>query len=92
MTELSSNKVIISSKVLFQEVGGEAVLLDLAGERYYKLDAVATRIWQLLEQHGELQSIIQTLCSEFAVDEAVLRQDLSRFITDLTNAGLIVLQ
>ena len=92
MIESSSNKVTISSRVVFQEVGGEAVLLDLEGERYYRLDAVATRIWQLLEEYGDLQPVLQTLCGEFAVDETVLRQDLSNFISDLAGAGLISLQ
>ena len=32
-----------SSEVLVQEVGGEAVLLDLASERYFGLDPVGTR-------------------------------------------------
>ena len=92
MTELTSNKITLSSKVLFQEIGGEAVLLDFEGERYYRLDTVATRIWQLLEHHSKLQSIIQTLCGEFDVDETVLRQDLSNFINSLAGAGLIFLQ
>ncbi len=91
MTELSSNKVAISSRVIFQEVGGEAVLLDLKGERYYRLDVVATRIWQLIEKYGDLQPVLQTMCGEFAVDETVLRQDLSNFINDLAGAGLISL-
>lgn len=92
MTELTANKITLSSEVLFQEIGGEAVLLDLGGKRYYRLDTVATRIWQLLEQNSDLPSIIQTLCGEFDVDEMVLRQDLSNFINSLSGAGLISLQ
>ena len=38
---------VISPGVLFQEIGGEAVLLDLASERYFGLDDVGTRIRQL---------------------------------------------
>ncbi len=34
-----------SGEVLQQEVGGEAVLLDLASESYFGLDPVGTRIW-----------------------------------------------
>ncbi|MFO1433614.1 MAG: PqqD family protein [Candidatus Competibacteraceae bacterium] len=91
MTELTFNKLSLSSKVLFQEIDGEAVLLDFAGERYYRLDTVATRIWQLLEQHSELEAIVQMLCAEFDVDEAVLRQDVDNFINSLAGAGLILL-
>ena len=37
-----------SPEVISQEVSGETVLLDLESESYYGLDAVGTRIWQLI--------------------------------------------
>jgi hypothetical protein len=38
--------VVPSPEVLVQELEGEAVLLNLASERYFGLDDVGTRIWQ----------------------------------------------
>ena len=46
-------RIEISEDVLFQEVGGETVLLDLASEQYFGLDAVGTRIWQLLGEGAD---------------------------------------
>jgi hypothetical protein len=39
----------ISKEVLSQELAGETVLLDMASEGYFGLDAVGTRVWQLLQ-------------------------------------------
>lgn len=39
-----ADRVTISAEVLFQEVGGEAVLLDLKSASCFGLDDVGTRI------------------------------------------------
>ena len=54
-----------SEQVLSQDVGGEAVLLDLASEQYFGLNAVGTRIWQLLETPITLSDVHRVLCTEF---------------------------
>jgi hypothetical protein len=42
-------KFSVSPEVLFQEVSGEMVLLDLASENYFGLDEIGARISGLLE-------------------------------------------
>ncbi len=58
----------IPPEVLFQDVAGEAVLLDLSGGSYFGLDNVGTRIWQLFVEHGSLQLVHQIMLDEYAVD------------------------
>src|SRR5437870_5351580 len=76
--------------VIFQEVEGEAVLLNLDTERYYGLDVVGTRVWQLLVDHGDIDTIIARLLAEFDVAEPVLRGDIMTLLDSLVAAGLIV--
>ena len=78
-----------SDDALFQEVGGEAVLLDLASERYFGLDPVGTRIWTLLADDDRLQSICDTLCAEYDAEPARIRDDLLALVTQLAEAGLV---
>lgn len=78
-----------SEDVLIQEVGGEAVLLDLASERYFGLDQVGTRIWQLIEEIGQLRAIHARLCVEFDAEPLRIEQDLLRLASDLGEAGLV---
>lgn len=84
--------VVLSPDVLSQEVSGETVLLDLESECYFGLDAVGTRIWQLIREGGELRTIYNTLLEEYEVEETRLRADLEALITDACEQGLITLQ
>ena len=78
-----------SPDVLFQELDGEAVLLDLKSEQYFGLDEVGTRIWQLMEESGELDTVYQTLLTEYEVSAEQLQSDLISFVNNLSEAGLI---
>jgi hypothetical protein len=78
--------------VLCQDDGGEAVLLDLAGERYYGLNRVGTRVWQLLAQPTTLADIHRTLCAEFDAPAERIEQDLLALVERLHAAGLIDLE
>ena len=44
----------IPEDVVSREVGGEAVLLNLATGTYFGLDGVGTEIWNLLAREGHL--------------------------------------
>ncbi len=79
----------ISPDALFQEIGGEAVILDLASSTYFGLDAIGVRIWQLLQDHPEQATICELLLSEYEVDKALLEQDMEKFIGGLLQAGLV---
>ena len=78
-----------SADVLVQEVGGEAVLLDLTSERYFGLDPVGTRIWSLLSQEARLQQVFEVLCAEYEVEPSRLQTDLLALVGQLAEAGLV---
>jgi hypothetical protein len=84
--------VIFSPDVISQEVSGETVLFDLESECYFGLDAVGTRIWQLIRDTGELRTIYSILLEEYEVDDTQLRADLEALITDASERGLITLR
>lgn len=84
-----SHRFTRSSDVLSQEVGDEAVLLDLASEKYFGLNPVGRRIWELLEQHPVLGDVHRLLCEEFDADPARIKADLLMLIGQLHTAGLL---
>ncbi len=84
-----SPRIAPASGVLFQELQGEAVLLELASGQYYGLNEIGTRIWQLLQSTGELDTVLKVLLEEYDVSEDLLREDLLRFTEILTFRGLL---
>ncbi len=91
VTVTLSHRVIRSDEVLFQEVGGEGVLLDLASERYFGLDPVGARIWTLLAENERLQSIHEALCAEYDAEPTRVADDLLALTSQLAEAGLVTL-
>jgi len=80
--------LVRSREVLFQEVGGEAVLLDLASEQYFGLNPVGTRIWELIDGQAPLREIHGALCQEYDAEPANIAADLLALGQSLVDAGL----
>jgi hypothetical protein len=83
------SRVNLSDNVLFQEIEGECVLLDMASEQYFGLDDVGTRIWRLLSENPDTTSALTELQKIYEVDEETLRADLVKLITELSSKGLV---
>lgn len=83
-------RATVAPDVLFQELDGESVLLNLRSDRYFGLDDVGTRMWQLVVDHGDLATVLGVLLDDYAVEEAVLQRDLATFIAQLAEAGLLI--
>ena len=84
-------QVEISSEALFQELEGETVLLNLQSERYYGLDDVGTRMWELLAENGDVAAAAAHLLKEYNVEPAQLESDLATLIGRLAEAGLLTI-
>ena len=83
------DRVRVSTDVVFQDIGGEAVLLHLQRGTYFGLDALGTRVWQALVDHGCARPIITSLLEELDVTRATLEADIGSLLTDLRAHELI---
>src|SRR5687767_10114898 len=80
----------VSGDVVFRELDGEAVILNLASGIYFGLDETGTRMWQLIEQHGQLTTVLAALCEEYEALPETLERDLVRLASELSEKGLLV--
>jgi predicted component of type VI protein secretion system len=92
MNPTLSQQATPADDVLFQEVAGEAVLLNLATENYFGLDEVGTRFWMLLGENPRLQVAFERMSEEYDVPPDRLREDLLALAGKLAQAGLVVIQ
>ena len=88
---MKNRSVQISPDVLFQEVSGEMVLLDLNSEQYFGLDEVGARIWSLLESGVGETAVVDTLLEEYKVERETLQADVADLLDQLTEAGLVAI-
>lgn len=83
------SRVRASDDVVFQDLQGEGVLLNLKTGVYFGLDHVGTRVWQLLEKHETLSEIAAAIVAEYDVDEARCADDLLALIAEMEERGLV---
>ena len=83
-----NQKVQFPDTVFAQEVDGEMVLLDMASENYFGLDAVASDIWQLLQEGKTLQATYDALLQMYEVSPEQLKSDLIAFVNKLIESEL----
>lgn len=88
MTRLNA-KINVPDDVLFHELSGEAVILNLSTGKYYGLDTVGTRMWILLAEHRSLEPAFNILLTEYKVDKEQLETDLLELVNDLSAHGLL---
>lgn len=82
-------KISISPDVMIRQIAGESVLLDLKTERYFGLDDTSTRMLGALIEAKSVEAAYTVLAAEFDVAGDQLRRDMSDFIEELLQLGLV---
>ncbi len=81
--------VRIKDDVIFNDLQGEVVLLNLKTGIYFGLDPVGTRAWQLVQDHGRLGSVRDAMLGEYEVSAEDLWKDLQDLVIRLADNGLV---
>jgi len=83
------DSVQISTDAVYEVLDGEAVVLNLATGRYYRLNEVGCRMWELIDEHGDLGRVRDAIVEEFDTTSDVVDRDLARLVDELASMGLL---
>ena len=86
-----SNRVMIPETVLFRELDGESVLLNLTTESYLGLNEMGTHMWTVMTAAPSIQAAYEELLTEYDVEPDVLHQDMESLIGQMLEQGLVEL-
>jgi hypothetical protein len=78
--------------VVCREIEGEAVLLHLGTGIYFGLNAVGTRMWQLLDAAQDAPAIVETLAAEYDADRETIARDVGELLAALAARQLILVK
>ena len=79
-----------SPDVVFRDLEGEAVILDLASGTYFGLNEVGTRVWQLVDEGRDAAQIVDVVAAEYDADRGTIEEDVARLLDALRARRLIV--
>lgn len=85
----SDSAISIARDVVFREINGEAVLLNLQTGQYFGLDEVGTAIWSLLASRRTVHAVLEGLAERYEAPRERLEADLGRFLELLRDRELI---
>lgn len=71
------------------ELDGELFIIDVETGKYYGLNTVANRIWEILETEKTVDEVVGTLLEEYDIDKTTCQQQVETLINDLKEKTLI---
>ncbi len=80
---------VVTDRVVVAELDNESVLLDVSSGLYYGLDEVGSRIWTLLNEALDVETIVSRLADEYEAAPDELRRDVVAFVDALAARGLV---
>ncbi|HFD12781.1 MAG TPA: PqqD family protein [Crenotrichaceae bacterium] len=89
MALTSSSLIRRNKEIISSEIDCETVMMDLNLENYFGLEAIGTRIWQLLENETTLQALCEQLTEEFEVGWDQCMEDVRTFLGELSAQNMI---
>lgn len=81
-------RIDMNSSVIYQDLGGELVLLNTDNGAYYGLNELGAKIWVLLKEEWSMKQICDSLFSQYEVTREHLAADVEKFINTLIGDGL----
>lgn len=88
--EFHGDAVIVAKEgPLSAPIENERVLLDRDEGRYYGLNPVGTRVWEIVQDPTRFRELRKTISMEFGVDSDRCEADLKEFLVDLVSAELV---
>jgi hypothetical protein len=78
-----------SRDVVSSHIDGEAVMMSIERGKYYGMDPIASRIWELVEKPINVGDMIDTLMQEYNVTQEDCEKDVLVFLSDLLAEKLV---
>jgi Coenzyme PQQ synthesis protein D (PqqD) len=80
--------------LLTRNIAGETLIVPVRGrvgdlDSLFTLNEVGMRVWSLLDGRCNIQQIVQTISSEYDVNEATAAADVNELLDTMAEVGLV---
>jgi len=80
-----------SPEMVHSSIDGEVVMMSVDKGEYYGLNAMGSRIWELLERPYSVDELCGELMAHFEVDRETCLTEVSRFLGEIADQKLVVI-
>lgn len=85
----SQNRVILNQELLQSEIDGETIMMSIDNGKYYGLNNVASRIWEIIKDEPVYSEIIEKLLEEYNIDKDQCEEETTVFLESLIEKKII---
>lgn len=85
----SGDAFLRADGLLAAAIGDELLMMSVEHGKYFNLNAVGARIWDLLATPVTVDGLVAALTDEYDVAPDVARQEVERFLGTLRERGLL---
>lgn len=71
------------------ELDGNQVMMHMQQGKYFGLNPVGKRVWDLIEEPQSFEDIVNVLLREFKVDREICEQEVRTFLTNAQKSDVI---
>jgi hypothetical protein len=80
----------INEKIVFKEIDGQIVLINLQSGFYYSLNKTGTLVFRMIKERQEVPDIIRNLCDTYGLPQEDVRLDLEGYLNALFDEKILV--
>ena len=90
MTAIEPDTTVVAAEThVSTTVDGETVLLNNETGTYQGLSGVGPRIWELVQEPTTVETVVETLSTEYDVDSKRCERDVCAFLQELAAEQLV---
>lgn len=82
---------ILDEDIVWRDLDGDIVILNLATGLYYGLEGAGNDIWRALAEHGSTEKALEALIAAYDVPRPQLERDLDTLVRDFADRGFLKL-
>lgn len=85
-------KYIRNSQTISGRLHDELVMMDIDKGKYFSLNPVATRIWDLIDKPLDIEELCQLLMEEYDVTYDQCLSETAELLAEMVRLGLILVE
>lgn len=82
--------VQLEPTLLYSKIGDEIVLLTVESGKYFKVDAIGSRIWEIIKEPITIEALCSQLVEEYDTTMEQCQKDIMPFLEKLKTDQLIL--